>query len=127
MSQLVHNTLLCAMYIGPLMVGNGREAVEAFAREPWDLILMDVQIPVMDGMDATRAIRAAARAAGRAPTPIIALTAYTMSHQLADYVVCGMTATVSKPIEVQALMAAIKAATEPGEDKPGDDRTARAV
>jgi len=116
MNQLVLTTLLGAAGLAPVIVSNGAEAVEAFARESWDLILMDVQMPVMDGLDATRAIRAAERAEGRTPTPIVALTANAMQHQLADYRACGMTATVSKPLEIHALLATIHALTqtEPG-------------
>ena len=113
MNQLVLTTLLGAAGLEPVLVCNGEEAVKAFQSEPWDLILMDVQMPVMDGLDAARAIRAAERAEGRAPTPIIALTANAMQHQLDDYRACGMTATVSKPVEIRALMAAIQAAVEP--------------
>jgi PAS domain S-box-containing protein len=117
MNQLVLTTLLGAAGIEPVVVANGQEAVNAFAAEPWDLILMDVQMPVMDGLDAARAIRAAERAEGNAPTPIIALTANAMQHQLDEYRACGMTSTVSKPVEIRALMAAIQAAVEPEADR----------
>jgi CheY-like chemotaxis protein len=118
MNQMVLTTLLAAAGLEPVLVSNGREAVDAFAGEPWDLILMDVQMPVMDGLDAARAIRARERAEGRAPTPIIALTANAMQHQLDEYRSCGMTSTVSKPIEVRALMAAIEAAVGPEPGRP---------
>jgi CheY-like chemotaxis protein len=81
--------------------------VRAFEREPWDLILMDVQMPVMDGPSATAAIRDIELREGRPHTPIIALTANAMEHQLAAYVDCGMDAVVSKPIEASALIEAI--------------------
>ena len=113
MNQLVLTTLLGAAGLEAVLVSNGAEAVKAFAAEPWDLILMDVQMPVMDGLDAARAIRAAERAEGRAPIPIIALTANAMQHQLEEYSACGMTSTVSKPVEIRALMMAIQAAVEP--------------
>jgi len=118
MNQLVLTTLLGAAGLEPVLVSNGEEAVRAFAQAPWDLILMDVQMPVMDGLDAARAIRAAERAEGRAPTPIIALTANAMQHQLDEYRACGMTATVSKPVEIRALLAAIQAVIEPSAQRP---------
>jgi CheY-like chemotaxis protein len=118
MNQLVLATLLGAAGLETVIVSNGEEAVQAFARQTWDLILMDVQMPVMDGLDAARAIRAAERAEGRPPTPIIALTANAMQHQLDDYQACGMTAMVSKPVEVRALLAAIQAAVEPDPERP---------
>jgi PAS domain S-box-containing protein len=118
MNQLVLATLLGAVGLEPVIVANGEEAVKAFASQPWDVILMDVQMPVMDGLDAARAIRAAERAEGRAPTPIIALTANAMQHQLDDYRACGMTSTVPKPVEIRALLAAIQAATEEAAARP---------
>jgi PAS domain S-box-containing protein len=117
MNQLVLTTLLGAVGLEPVLVSNGEEAVKAFVDETWDLILMDVQMPVMDGLDAARAIRAAERAEGRTPTPIIALTANAMQHQLDEYRACGMTSTVSKPVEIRALLAAIQAVTEPAADR----------
>jgi PAS domain S-box-containing protein len=117
MNQLVLTTLLGAVGLEPVLVANGEEAVKAFNDEPWDLILMDVQMPVMDGLDAARAIRAAERAEGRAPTPIIALTANAMQHQLDEYRACGMTSTVSKPVAIRALLAAIQEVTEQAADR----------
>jgi PAS domain S-box-containing protein len=107
MNQLVLTTLMGALGLDPYIVANGEEAVRAYQREPWDLILMDVQMPVMDGPGATVAIRAIERREGRARTPIIALTANAMEHQLAAYVDCGMDAVVSKPIEASALIEAV--------------------
>jgi len=109
MNQLVLTTLMGALGLDPKIVPNGEEAVWAFERQPWDLILMDVQMPVMDGPSAAAAIRALERREGRTRTPIIALTANAMQHQLAAYVDCGMDAVVSKPIEARALIEAILA------------------
>jgi PAS domain S-box-containing protein len=109
MNRLVLTTLMGALGLDPYMVVNGEEAVRAFEGEPWDLILMDVQMPVMDGPSAAAAIRALEAREGRARTPIIALTANAMQHQLAAYVDCGMDAVVSKPIEARALIEAILA------------------
>lgn len=113
MNQLVLSTLLGAMRIEPHIVANGQDAVEAWRREPWDLILMDVQMPVMDGPGATAAIRALESRTGRPRTPILALTANAMQHQIEEYAACGMDAVVSKPIEVRALIEAILAHTGP--------------
>ncbi|MFN3522218.1 MAG: ATP-binding protein [Phenylobacterium sp.] len=107
MNQLVLKTLLHQAGIDPVVVENGAEAVEAWRRERWDLILMDVQMPVMDGPTAARAIRAEEAARGAAPTPIIALTANAMAHQVAEYRAAGMTGHVSKPIEAARLYEAI--------------------
>ncbi len=112
MNQLVLKTLLGQVGVDPVMVGNGREAVEAWAREPWDLILMDVQMPEMDGPTATGVIRARERAEGRPRTPIVALTANAMAHQVSEYLQSGMDDFVAKPIEAGRLYAVIEAALE---------------
>jgi CheY-like chemotaxis protein len=70
---------------------------------------MDVQMPVMDGLDAARAIRTAERLTGRARTPIVALTANVLSHQTQDYLTAGMDTYVGKPIEIGKLYAALDA------------------
>jgi PAS domain S-box-containing protein len=117
MNQLVLRTLLEQVGVEPVIVGNGREAVEAWAREPWDLILMDVQMPEMDGPTATGVIRTRERAEGRARTPIVALTANAMSHQVSEYLQAGMDDFVAKPIEARRLYAVIQAAVDRAEDQ----------
>ncbi|HLZ76715.1 ATP-binding protein [Phenylobacterium sp.] len=112
MNQLVLRTLLAQVGIEPTIVGNGREAVEAWASEPWDMILMDVQMPEVDGPTATGMIRARERAANLARTPIIALTANAMAHQVAEYSEAGMDGFVAKPIEAARLFEAIEAALD---------------
>jgi CheY-like chemotaxis protein len=88
-----------------LEVDNGQEAVAAFARERFDVILMDVQMPVMDGFEATAAIRAyEKRAGGR--TPIIALTAHAMKGDRERCLTSGMDDYVTKPLRTPELMAA---------------------
>jgi CheY-like chemotaxis protein len=99
------------------MVGNGREAVEAWARESWDLILMDVQMPEMDGPTATGVIRARERAEGRSRTPIVALTANAMAHQVAEYLQSGMDDFVAKPIEAGRLYTVIQSALDKAFDQ----------
>jgi PAS domain S-box-containing protein len=82
---------------------NGAEAVQAATRGAHDLILMDVHMPVMDGMDATRAIRALPGTAGR--VPVIALTANVQPEQVEACRAAGMDAHVGKPIQVGELIA----------------------
>ena len=109
-NQLVLKTLLHQAGVHPTLVGDGVAALAAWEQEDWDLILMDMQMPLMDGLDATRAIRAREASSMRLRTPIIALTANVMSHQLATYVEAGMDGFVGKPIEVGELFAAMEAA-----------------
>lgn len=112
-NQLVLTTLLGPLGIEPIIVANGAEAVEAWRSGEWDVVLMDVQMPVMDGFTATDAIRAIEAREGRAPTPIIALTANAMSHHRAECLARGMDALVAKPIELRALAAALEEACRP--------------
>ena len=109
-NQLVLKTLLHQIGVEPQVVDNGEQALEAWKNSPWDVILMDMQMPVMDGLTATRAIRAAEAAMGRARTPIIALTANAMSHQIQLCRAAGMDSHVAKPIEAARLFAALEAA-----------------
>jgi signal transduction histidine kinase len=109
-NQLVLKTIMQSFGVDITMVDNGRKAVEAWLSEPFDLVLMDIQMPEMDGIAATRAIRAAEAEAGRAPTPIIAVSANAMAHQVREYLAAGMDGHVAKPIELAKLHAAIEAA-----------------
>jgi len=102
-NQLVLKTLLAQIGVEPEVVGDGDAAVAAWATGPWDLILMDMQMPVMDGLSAAREIRRREAAEGLARTPIIALTANVMSHQIRDYLAAGMDNHVAKPIEAARL------------------------
>jgi signal transduction histidine kinase/ActR/RegA family two-component response regulator len=117
-NQLVLKTLLHQIGVEPMVVENGEQALEAWKDSPWDVILMDMQMPVMDGLAAARAIREAEAAMGRARTPIIALTANAMSHQIQACVAAGMDAHVAKPIEAVRLFAALEAALEPAQSPP---------
>jgi signal transduction histidine kinase/cytochrome b561/CheY-like chemotaxis protein len=116
-NQLVLKTLLGQAGIDPMVVENGEEAVAAWESGDWDVILMDIQMPVMDGPTATRKIRQREAETGRAPTPILALTANAMTHQSEAYRAAGMNGLVAKPIKVNELFAAILAATSAQTDE----------
>jgi CheY-like chemotaxis protein len=90
------------------VVSNGQEAVEAWREGGFDVILMDVQMPVMDGREATRAIRAAEHAEALHPTPIIALSANAFQHQIDEYLAAGMDGHVAKPIELANLQKVLR-------------------
>lgn len=111
-NQVVLRALLEQAGIEPFIVDDGAAAVDAWQAGAWDVILMDVQMPVMDGPTATRAIRAAEQASGRRRTPIIALTAGAMAHQVAEYAAAGMDGFIAKPIRVEALFSGLDAAME---------------
>ena len=97
--------------IKSFVVGDGREAVAAVEKERFDLVVMDVQMPEMDGLEATAAIRA--REAGTdAHLPIIAMTAHAMKGDRERCLAAGMDAYVTKPIRPDELFEAIDAVTE---------------
>lgn len=86
---------------------DGAEAVEAAAKSQFDLILMDIRMPNMDGLEATRRIRAdEARRAGRR-TPILAVTASALEYEHDEYLAAGLDAIFPKPINTRRLLAAI--------------------
>ncbi|WAC60666.1 response regulator [Brevundimonas sp. SL130] len=80
---------------------DGAQGLEAARTGDWDLILMDIQMPVMDGIAATRAIRALP--GHRGATPIVALTANTLGEQKAEYAAAGMDGCMAKPINIVEL------------------------
>ncbi|MFZ5668853.1 MAG: ATP-binding protein [Pseudomonadota bacterium] len=91
------------------LVSDGAQAVDAWRDGGFDLILMDIQMPVMDGVEAARTIRAAEAGEGLARTPILALTANALVHQVESYLAAGMDGHISKPIELNRLYEAIEA------------------
>ncbi|MEM6944584.1 MAG: response regulator, partial [Pseudomonadota bacterium] len=82
---------------------DGKEAIEAVVARPADLVLMDIQLPVMDGLEATRRIRAAGRR-----LPIIALTANARETDRATYLAAGMDGYLAKPIRVDDLYSVLR-------------------
>jgi CheY-like chemotaxis protein len=100
---------------------DGAEAVKAYNQGSFDLILMDVQMPVMDGLQATAAIREKERATGR-HIPIVAMTAHAMAGDRERFLAAGMDGYVSKPIRIGDLVRAIEGATR--EAAPPETATA---
>jgi len=94
---------------------NGALGVAAATRGGFDLIFMDVQMPVMDGVAATHAIRALP--APTSATPILAMTANAMAHQVSEYLAAGMNGAVSKPLSPSAIVAEIARLVGDGADE----------
>jgi CheY-like chemotaxis protein len=92
-------------------VENGREAVEALEAGGFDLVLMDLQMPVMDGLAAIRAIRQIEADAGAPRLPIIVLSANASQDDLAASSAAGADAHLGKPIRAEALFSAVVEAT----------------
>ena len=100
--------LLAGLGIEIVVAKNGEEAVEAFKNNAFDLILMDIQMPVMDGLEATRHIRALQDEAGLHPQcAIVGLSAHAMSGDRERYLSEGMLDYLTKPIRTDALEAVL--------------------
>ncbi len=94
-----------------LTVDDGAEALAAFETGEFDIVLMDMQMPVMDGLAATRAIRAHEQARpGRGRTPVVMLSANAMSHHREEALAAGADMHMSKPITAESLLAGVEAA-----------------
>ncbi len=98
------------------VASNGAEAVKALETLPYDLVLMDMQMPHMDGLEATRAIRDAQSRALNRHVPIIALTAHAMQNDREQCLQAGMDDHLTKPIEVPALVSILKKWLKPKGD-----------
>ncbi|HZZ31516.1 MAG TPA: ATP-binding protein [Phenylobacterium sp.] len=121
-NQLVLRTMLQQLGVEPMIVGDGEQACAAWRDADWDIILMDIQMPLMDGVSASRAIRSEEAASGRTRTPIVAVTANVMTHQVQAYRTAGIDDIVAKPIQVARLVDAIEGALvtqEPSIERPG--------
>jgi PAS domain S-box-containing protein len=89
------------------VVHTGKEAVERWKKTPYDLILMDVQMPEMDGLTATATIRKTEKAENRTPTPIVGMTAHALVGDRDKCINCGMDAYLAKPLVEADLKAKI--------------------
>jgi CheY-like chemotaxis protein/HPt (histidine-containing phosphotransfer) domain-containing protein len=108
-------------------VANGKEAVKAVKTIPYDLVLMDVQMPVMDGLEATRKIRRHQSALNVAPIPIIAMTAHAMQRDRERCLQAGMNDYLPKPVVPTTLIETLQQWLP--QEKASDDRhgTARVL
>ncbi len=110
--NLVNQKVACALLerrnYHVRIAGNGEEAVAALAAGHFDVVLMDVQMPVMGGLEATRVIREQEAASGRPRVPIVAMTANAMQGDREQCFAAGMDDYVSKPIRADDLYAALE-------------------
>jgi signal transduction histidine kinase/ActR/RegA family two-component response regulator len=106
-NRKVVGLILNQMNIELVMAENGEQAVQAFRERRFDLVLMDMQMPVMDGLDATRAIRAIEQKAGHARTPVIMFSANALTEHIDQSLVCGADLHLAKPITAKGLLGAL--------------------
>jgi signal transduction histidine kinase/CheY-like chemotaxis protein len=90
---------------------NGKQALERFQAADYDIVLMDVQMPVMDGKNATRKIREWETSRKKAPTPVIALTAHAIKEEIDECMRAGCSAHLGKPVKKTTLIECIQAYT----------------
>jgi PAS domain S-box-containing protein len=114
-NQKVVALILAPFGVDLTIVENGQRAVEAFAVDRFDLVLMDMQMPVMDGLTATRALRRIEAADPARPrTPVIMLSANAMAEHQRDALAAGADLHVAKPVTSQSLLCGIEAALDAG-------------
>ena len=89
-------------------VRNGVEAIDTFEQSRFDAVLMDLQMPGLDGFDTTAALRAEEVLRGIARTPIVALTGHTTNEERENCIAAGMDGFLSKPVRPDALFAAVE-------------------
>ncbi len=127
MNRKMATTLLQKMGHSVDIAANGREAVEMIKANNYDAVLMDINMPEMDGLEATRIIRERERAEGLKRLPIIAMTAYAMKGDREGYLAAGMDQYVSKPIKPSILYTALDKAVSAGEANKKKKLTASAA
>lgn len=106
-SALVITRILEKAGCAPQTVENGEKALQAVKYDDFAIVFMDVQMPEMDGVEATHRIRAGEAGAAKVDIPIIALTAYAMTGEQESFLAAGMDAYIAKPVEKDALMRTI--------------------
>ncbi|HEV2378679.1 MAG TPA: response regulator [Terriglobia bacterium] len=108
------------------VAADGAKALKALERERFDAVLMDVQMPNMSGLEATRAIRQSEKSTGR-HVPIVAMTAHAMKGDRERCLEAGMDGYVAKPIQAAELFAAVEGLASPSGSSSGGDHEERAA
>ncbi len=120
-NRFVLRTLLAPTGAALTFAVNGLEAVELWRSMPFDLVLMDISMPIMDGQEALKRIRSEAQQANSNAIPVLAVTANAFEHQAAHYRALGFDDVVPKPIEPTRLISAISAAMNAAATPDTDD------
>ena len=103
-NRMVLKALLADVTGALVLVEDGQQALDTLESGSFDLVLMDSQMPVLDGITATRRLREREAAAGHAPIPVYAVTANVMQAHVDEYISAGMTGVIAKPISREALL-----------------------
>ena len=113
-NQLYMSHLLTGAGHEAVVAADGREAIDKLAEQPCDVVLMDLQMPGVDGVEATRRIRAGEAGDGRSKVPIIALTAYASEADQRLQAEAGIDRSVTKPVDEQKLFDLLDEVTSRG-------------
>ncbi len=103
LNQIIAREMVAALGLRPAVVGSGEEAMASCQSTPPDLVLMDIQMPGMDGLETTRRLRALQAAGELRPFPIIALTAHAMASDRQASLAAGMDEHLTKPVQLEHL------------------------
>jgi CheY-like chemotaxis protein len=122
MNLRVIDEILTAFGHVSVRAASGEEALQRLAERPFDVVLMDIHMPLMSGVEAVRRLRASD--SPNAAAPVIALTADVVSRRPEEYRALGFQDFVSKPILVAGLLEALKRATAPASAPPSPLRRA---
>ncbi|HEB28895.1 MAG TPA: response regulator [Porticoccus sp.] len=109
-NQMVIKGYLKRLGIDPVLAENGEEALKRLGENDFDMILMDINMPVMDGVEATRKIREGERQENTIGMPIYGLTATSTQSARQDFMAAGMNGVLSKPIDLHQLIRALETA-----------------
>ena len=115
-NQRVVQLILGSVGVSPVVVEDGQAALDALAAASFDVVLMDMQMPVLDGLSATAELRRREAAQGRPRTPVIMLTANALEEHVRAGQAAGGDWHLSKPIRAEDLLGAIVAVTAPADD-----------
>jgi PAS domain S-box-containing protein len=102
-NQMILSIMLGQLGASVTLANDGLEALEKTRRQRFDLMILDISMPCMDGVTLLNTIRSEERAAGRAPTPAFAFTANAMSYQVESYLQAGFDACLTKPLKLERL------------------------
>ena len=106
-NRMILSAMLGQLGISSRMVDGGVQALDAFERERFDAIILDISMPDIDGISVLNEIRARERARGKGPVPILAFTANAMAHQIESYLRAGFDDCLTKPLQLERLRTAL--------------------
>ncbi|MFN3282011.1 MAG: PAS domain-containing protein, partial [Tabrizicola sp.] len=116
-NRIILHSMLQALGVEAVIVEDGTQAIERFRGEEFDAVLLDIAMPVMDGIETLNALNHVARVLGKPPPRAVAVTANVMKHQVEDYLGHGFSAVVAKPIRLEMLGAALDRSLAPAPAK----------